>query len=90
MVSTAATATSNSLTTHHPFFWLYLLTILIVALGLISFILVSQYHAGIELRSDFIVLDTDAVSFSVQWPKGDISVWIWSGGPGYRTEWKWP
>ena len=75
-------ATSSTLTIHHPFFWLYLLTILAIGLSLVSFILVTQYHAGIKLRSDFIVLDTDAVSFSVQWPKGDISMWIWSGYNG--------
>ena len=90
MGSTTTIATSSALTLHHPFFWLYLLTILVVGLGLVSFILVTQYHAGIDLRNDFIVLDTDAVSFSVQWPKGQLGVWMWSGGPGNRKEWKWP
>lgn len=63
-------ATSSTLTIHHPFFWLYLLTILAIGLSLVSFILVTQYHAGIEPRSDFIVLDTVAIRLGVHRPEG--------------------
>ncbi len=45
------------MTIRHPAFWLYLLSLLALGLGIIGYILVTQYHPGLELRDAFIVLD---------------------------------
>lgn len=46
-------------------FWLYLLAL---GLGTVGSILATQYHASLELRDGFIVLDMDITSISVQRP----------------------
>ncbi len=55
-------------------FWLYMMFLALLSLGF-------------ELRNEFIVMDIGESSFSVQWPKGDTSLWISSG----RFDWRvWP
>ncbi len=68
-------------------FWLYMVFMALFSLGIVWFILVVDYHLGFELRSEFAVMDIGESSFSLQWPRGDLSFWISSG----RFEWRlWP
>ncbi len=47
----------------------------------------AWYHPTMELRDNFIALDTDTTSISIQWPQGDLAVWI----SGEGSEWRiWP
>ncbi len=65
-------------------FWLYMMFLALLSLGIVWSILVADYHLGFELRNEFVVMDIGESSFSLQWPKGDFSFWISSG----RLEWR--
>jgi hypothetical protein len=68
-------------------FWIYLLSILIVGAGLWLAIFLTLYHPALELRNSFVVLDTNYWSLSLQWPRGDVSVWFTAN----QMEWRiWP
>lgn len=68
-------------------FWIYLLCILVIGVGVWLTIFVMMYHPALELRNTFVVLDTDYWSLSLQWPRGDVSVWFNTN----QVEWRvWP
>ncbi len=60
-------------------FWLYMVFLALLSLGIVWFILVIDDQLGFELQNEFIVMDMGESSFSLQWPKGDIAFWLNSG-----------
>lgn len=68
-------------------FWIYLLCILIIGVGVWLNLFLTLDHPVLELRNSFIVLDTDYWHLSLQWPRGDMSVWFNTS----QIEWRlWP
>jgi ABC-type Na+ efflux pump permease subunit len=68
-------------------FWIYLLCVLIIGVGLWLSIFLTMHHPALELRNTFIVLDTDYWSLSLQWPRGEVSIWF----SAKYAEWRiWP
>lgn len=67
------------MTIRDPGFWLYMIVLALISLGIVWFILVADYHLGFELRNEFVVMDIGESSISLQWPKGDIAFWISAG-----------
>lgn len=68
-------------------FWIYLLCLIVLGIGIWLTILTTLYHPILELRESFIVLDTDSWSISLQWPRGEISAWFSTS----QAEWRiWP
>ena len=64
------------MTLRQPGFWIYVICLAATGLGMIGFILATQYHPSFDVRNTFVVLDTDTTSISLQWPGGAVSVWI--------------
>lgn len=58
------------LTVRDAAFWLYLLFLLVIGFSVIGYLLVSRYHAGLELRDSMALLETDALNLGVQWFRG--------------------
>jgi hypothetical protein len=75
------------MTIRHRGYWIYLLCILVVGAGLWLAVFLTLYHPALELRNSFVVLDTHYWSLSLQWPRGDVSVWFTAN----QIEWHiWP
>ena len=68
-------------------FWIYLFCIVIIGVGVWLTIFLTIYHPALELRNSFVVLDTVYWSLSLQWPRGDVRVWLNAN----QVEWRiWP
>jgi hypothetical protein len=51
---------------HDRAFWLYLLYLLAIGIGIVSQLLATQHPPGLELRESVVVLETDSTGFSLQ------------------------
>ncbi len=45
----------------------------------------SSFHSPLRGADSFIVLHTDTTSISVQWLRGDVSLWVGSRGNDHRV-----
>jgi len=66
----------NFMTRHDRAFWIFLLVILLIGVGVWNALFLILYHPILEIRDSFAVLETDYWTLSIQWPNGAISVWF--------------